>query len=140
MLRSVPCCGYYEFRGAGIVVQQSNKRKSTTDKNWFLKKPINVIQKDCRASLTIFHLLLFGVTTTIIIKVGKVVASSVSLVSAVRAKLDSCYLQRQVSISEIIQTNNNQSRDIFDRWMRLAPVPVSKHKIFKRNGTYYRRR
>jgi len=54
---------------------------------------------DCQIKLTNFHLLLFGVTITTIIMVGKVVASSVSLVSAVRAKLDSCYLQRQISFS-----------------------------------------
>jgi len=54
---------------------------------------------DCHKIRTIFHLLLLGVTITTIIKVGKVVAFSVSLFSAVRAKLDSCYLQRHISFS-----------------------------------------
>lgn len=122
------------------MVQQSDKSKSSSDKKWVLKKPVNISQKDCLASQTIFHLLLFGVTTTITIVVGNVVAYSLSLVSAVRAKLDSCYLQRQISISEIFQTDQIQTREIYHRGVGLAPVLVSNRKTNKRSDTYYRRR
>ena len=126
------------------MVQQSDRRKSSIDNKGLLNKRSSVIQLDCRKPLTIFHLLLFGVTTKIIIRVGNVVASSLSLVSAVRAKFDIYYLQRQVSISQathshITKINQTQIREIYHRWMWLAPVPVSKREITMRCNTYYRR-
>ena len=137
-LRSDLRCGYYDFRGACIVVQQSDKREPSTDNEELSKKRNDVYQKNCWTLHTNFHLLLFGVTITIIIKVGKVVAFSLSLVSAVRAKLDSCYLQRQVSISELIRKYQIQTGKNHHRWMGLTPVKISAHKV-KHCDTYYRR-
>ncbi len=89
---------------------------------------------DCRMLLTNFHLLLIGVTKTIITKVGEVVAFSVSLVSAVRAKLDSCYLQRQISLLNSSQQLNHFQTHFYSHRVELAPVVVS-----KRSESYKRR-
>jgi hypothetical protein len=84
---------------------------------------------DCRLLLTNFHLLLFGVTTTIITKVGEVVAFSVSLVSAVRAKLDSCYLQRQISVF-LSTPEFHQQQYPWPNRFRLAPIVISRRRTF----------
>jgi len=146
MLRIDLSYGYYEFHGAGIVVQRSDKRESSASSEWLLKKSINVVLKDCRMPLTNFHLLLFGVTITIIKKVGNVVAFSFSLVFAVRAKLDSRYLQRQYSTSifnlnhiDLIQKYQIYNGVIYHRWMGVTPIPVSMCNITKLCNTYYRR-
>ena len=91
-------------------------------------------KNDCRLLLTNFHLLLFGVTTTIITKVGEVVAFSVSLVSAVRAKLDSCYLQRQISLLNSSQRPNHCSIHYYPNRIKLAPA-----MLLKRSESYKRR-
>ena len=83
-------------------------------------------ENDCRLLLTNFHLLLFGVTTTIITKVGEVVAFSVSLVSAVRAKLDSCYLQRQISL--FLSTSEFHQQHPWPNRFRLAPIVISRRR------------
>ena len=137
MLLSDLSCGYYDFRGADIVVQQLAKRESSRNNKRLFKKRINVYQNICQTPLTNFHLLLFGVTTTIITKVGNVVAFSLSLVSAVRAKLDSYYLQRQVSFSHIPLRNINHIREI--NYRRKGLVPVFRTQVIKRCNTDYRR-
>ena len=75
-------------------------------------------------ALTSFHLLLFGVTITTIIKVGNAVAFSLSLVSAIRAKLDARYLQRQTSYSKTNQCLHQPGTTSPCR-MGLASLPVS---------------
>ncbi len=84
-------------------------------------------KNDCRLLLTNFHLLLFGVTTTIITKVGEVVAFSVSLVSAVRAKLDSCYLQRHISLF-LSTPEFHQQQYPWPNRFRLAPISISRRR------------
>jgi hypothetical protein len=124
-----------------IVVQQSNIRTSSTvTEGHSLKQSIYVCQKSCWILPTNFHLLLFGVTKTIIIKVGNVVAFSLSLFSAVRAKLDSRYLQRRFSISQSITKFHIQTEINCYPRIGLLPVPVSKHKIFSPYQRNYRRR
>ncbi len=82
----------------------------------------------CQALLTNFHLLLFGVTITIITKVGDVVAFSISLVSAVRAKLDSRYLQRQFSLSISVRKFHNRQVRIYPAAYNLIPTPISRSR------------
>ena len=102
-------------------------------------KVVEKNNNDCRSSMSYqstldyqstllmnFHLLLFGVTKTIITKVGDVVAFSVSLVSAVRAKLDSCYLQRQFSLFNSSQQFNHQHHH--SNLLQPAPITIIRRK------------
>ena len=122
------------------MVQQIDIRTpSTVNEGHVLKQRINACQKSCWILPTNFHLLLFGVTKTIIIKVGNVVAFSLSLFSAVRAKLDSRYLQRQFSISHsITKFHIDTEINCYPR-IGLVPVPVSKHQISSLYQRNYRR-
>ena len=108
------------------MYKQSNVRTTVTS-----------IKSDngCQTLLKNFHLQLFGVTITIITKVGDVVAFSISLVSAVRAKLDSRYLQRQISLSISDQKFHNCQVRIYPSGKNLIPIPISRpRKSYRRRG------
>lgn len=123
-----------------IVVQQSDIRTSSTfNEGHLLKLFKNTCHKCCWILPTNFHLLLFGVARTIIIKVGNVVAFSISLFSAVRAKLDSRYLQRQFSISQLITKFPIHTEINGYHRIGLVPAPVTKRQIFSPYQRNYRR-
>jgi hypothetical protein len=122
--------------------------KESFNKNFFTNKFYN----DCcdrgscncslqmKAVLTNLNLLLFGVTITIIIMVGKAVAFSISLVSAVRAKSDSCYLQRQFSFSGIDHKFRFQEKNILPWCKGVAPQSLSRRILVSRRGESRQRR
>ena len=105
------------------------------------RKQYQCCPNKCRVILIDFHLLLIGVYKTIITMVGEVVASSPSLhISAVRAKLDSRYMQRQLlfPFNQQFESKSN-GEDSGYRCVGLMPIPVSDCGNNFRNR-YYRKR